>query len=71
MQFEAENALIGVKALSEHLAISTRTLHRILKSGTLPSILLGRRRLVRRSALETWLSGMTEQNGNNKREAKS
>ena len=60
MQFEAENSLIGVKALSEYLEISLRTLRRILASGELPSILIGRRRLVRKSALVAWLASLEQ-----------
>jgi excisionase family DNA binding protein len=57
MQSDIEGALIGVDLLSERLQLSRRTIHRILARGELPSLQIGRRRLVRLAALRRWLEG--------------
>jgi excisionase family DNA binding protein len=64
MSSDIENGLVGIKFLVGYLALSLRTVHRLIASGALPSIKIGNRRLVRRSALEAWLSGRVEQNEN-------
>jgi excisionase family DNA binding protein len=51
-----EAGLIGIKALAAHLAISIRGVHRLIASGELPSLKLGRRRVVSRDAVNEWLS---------------
>ena len=48
---------IAVSEAARRLAISSRTIHRLIKRGELPSILIGRRRLIRRSSLAEWLAG--------------
>ena len=60
MQAELESALIGITQLAERLGLSRRTIHRVLARGELPSIRIGRRRLVRLSELRRWLSGYEE-----------
>lgn len=57
MQSDIEAALIGINNLAERLGLSRRTVHRILARGELPSIRIGRRRLVRLSELRRWLAG--------------
>lgn len=50
---------VGIKALAAYLSVSTRTVHRLIAGGMLPSIQIGRRRLVSREAARTWLSEMS------------
>ena len=57
MQTEIQDALIGVAQLSERLALSRRTVARILARGELPSLRIGRRRLIRLADLRHWLAG--------------
>lgn len=57
MQTEADGSLIGITALAEQLALSRRTLHRIVAQGDLPTLKIGRRRLVRLSVVRHWLAG--------------
>ena len=56
MQTEIQDALIGVNQLSERLALSRRTVARILARGELPSLRIGRRRLIRLADLRHWLA---------------
>lgn len=57
MQTDIEAALIGINHLAERLGLSRRTIHRILARGELPSLQIGRRRLVRLSDVRHWLAG--------------
>jgi excisionase family DNA binding protein len=57
MQTDLEAALIGINHLAERLGLSRRTIHRILSRGELPSLQIGRRRLIRLSDVRAWLSG--------------
>jgi excisionase family DNA binding protein len=57
MQTDIEAALIGINHLAERLELSRRTIHRILARGELPSLQIGRRRLVRLSDVRQWLTG--------------
>jgi excisionase family DNA binding protein len=57
MHSDIESALIGISHLAERLGLSRRTIHRILARGELPSLQIGRRRLVRLSDLRHWLAG--------------
>ena len=57
MQSDIESALIGISHLAERLGLSRRTIHRILARGELPSLQIGRRRLIRLSDLRHWLAG--------------
>lgn len=57
MQVEIQDALIGVGQLTERLALSCRTVARILARGELPSLRIGRRRLIRLADLRHWLAG--------------
>lgn len=56
MQIETEDGFISLTALAEYLAISIRTVHRIIAGGHLHSLKIGHRRLVRRSAVAIWLA---------------
>jgi excisionase family DNA binding protein len=51
VQSDIESALIGINHLTERLGLSRRTIQRILAKGDLPSLQIGRRRLVRLSEL--------------------
>jgi excisionase family DNA binding protein len=57
VQTDIESALIGINHLAERLELSRRTIQRILAKGDLPSLQIGRRRLVRLSELHRWLDG--------------
>src|SRR5271168_4240715 len=57
VQSDIESALIGISHLAERLGLSRRTIHRILARGELPSLQIGRRRLVRLSEVRSWLAG--------------
>jgi excisionase family DNA binding protein len=57
MQTDIEAALIGINHLAERLGLSRRTINRILARGELPSLQIGRRRLVRLSDVRHWLAG--------------
>jgi excisionase family DNA binding protein len=57
VQSDIESALIGISHLAERLGLSRRTIHRILARGELPSLQIGRRRLVRLSDVRHWLAG--------------
>jgi excisionase family DNA binding protein len=58
MQTEIQDALIGIRQLSERLGLSRRTIARILARGELPSLRIGRRRLIRLADLRHWLAGL-------------
>ena len=47
--------VLTVSETAEALALSARTVNRMLARHELPSIKIGRRRLIRRDALRTWL----------------
>jgi excisionase family DNA binding protein len=57
VQTDIESALIGIIHLAERLELSRRTIQRILAKGDLPSLQIGRRRLVKLSELHRWLDG--------------
>ena len=57
MRSDIESTLIGISHLAERLGLSRRTIHRILARGELPSLQIGRRRLIRLSDLRHWLVG--------------
>jgi excisionase family DNA binding protein len=57
VQTDIESALIGISHLAERLGLSRRTIHRILARGELPSLQIGRRRLIRLSDVRRWLNG--------------
>jgi excisionase family DNA binding protein len=57
MKTDIESALVGINHLAECLGLSRRTIHRILARGELPSLQIGRRRLIRLSDLRHWLAG--------------
>ncbi len=50
-------ACIGINHLAKKLGLSRRTIHRILARGELPSLQIGRRRLIRLSDVRYWLAG--------------
>ena len=60
MQTELESACIGLSHLAERLDLSRRTIHRLISRGELPTIKIGRRRLVRLSEVHRWLAGHDE-----------
>lgn len=55
MNFEME--LISISQLSQQLGISRRSIDRFIERGELPSLKLGRRRLVRLADVSAWLDG--------------
>ncbi len=53
-----ENTLVfSIAETAKALGVSERHIARLLASGALPSVRIGRRRLVRRAALKGWLEG--------------
>ena len=56
MQSDIEGALIGINHLAERMQLSRRTIHRILARGEIPSLQIGRRRLIRLSEVRRWLA---------------
>ncbi len=57
MQSDIHSACIGVKALAEKLGLSSRTVWRIIERGELPTLQIGRRRLMRLADVKHWLAG--------------
>jgi excisionase family DNA binding protein len=51
----ADSAVHSLQEVAEKLGVSPRTLARLIASGELPSLTIGRRRLIRSAALEAWL----------------
>jgi excisionase family DNA binding protein len=56
MSAQDDEILLGLNSAAEKLAVSRRTVVRAIEAGQLPSVKIGRRRLVRREALLTWLA---------------
>ncbi len=54
---DIDSGCIGVRHLAEKLGLSTRTVWRIVERGELPTLQIGRRRLIRLSDVRSWLSG--------------
>ena len=53
-----QDTLLNLNEAADLLRISRRTLHHILASGEAPPVIrIGRRRLIRRAAIEQWLAG--------------
>jgi excisionase family DNA binding protein len=57
---DIESGFIGLKALAEYLAISLRGVHRMVAAGQIPTVKIGRRRVVSRDAIKDWLASRTE-----------
>jgi excisionase family DNA binding protein len=57
MQSDIESSLIGIGHLAQKLGLSTRTVWRIIERGELPTLQIGRRRLLRLSDVRAWLDG--------------
>jgi excisionase family DNA binding protein len=57
VQSEIEGAFIGVNHLAARLGISARTVWRVIQRGELPTVRIGRRTLIRQSAVRAWLAG--------------
>ena len=53
----ADDRLMTLKDVADTLSISLRTVMRLVADGDLPSVLIGRRRLIRRETLRAWLAG--------------
>lgn len=54
---EADDRLVSLKEVADTLCVSLRTVMRLVADGDLPSVLIGRRRLIRRETLRAWLAG--------------
>ena len=58
MQIELEGGFIGVRELANKLAISTRSVWRIIQRKELTPVRIGRRRsLLSKAEVERWLAG--------------
>lgn len=53
----ADDRLVSLKEVADTLCVSLRTVMRLVADGELPSVLIGRRRLIRRETLRAWLAG--------------
>lgn len=53
----SEIIALSVRDVAETLAVSTRHVQRLIARQELPSIRVGRRRLIRRESLRAWLNG--------------
>ena len=53
----ADDRLMTLKDVADTLSISLRTVMRLVADCALPSVLIGRRRLIRRETLRAWLAG--------------
>lgn len=53
----ADDRLVSLKEVADTLCVSLRTVCRLVADGDLPSVLIGRRRLIRRETLRAWLAG--------------
>lgn len=53
----ADDRLVSLKEVADTLCVSLRTVMRLVAEGELPSVLIGRRRLIRRETLRAWLAG--------------
>lgn len=61
-QIMSETAqLITLKEAADALAISSRTVARLVKAGELQSVAIGRRRLIRLATLHAWLAEREKQ----------
>ena len=56
MSVHDNEILLGLNSAAEKLAVSRRTVVRAIEADDLPSVKIGRRRLVRREALLAWLA---------------
>lgn len=57
MIVDIEAGYIGIKELAARLAISTRSIWRIIERGELSATRIGRRTLVAKSEVAHWLAG--------------
>lgn len=57
MQYEIESGLIGIRELANRLAISARSVWRIIERGELSVTRIGRRTLVGKAEVSKWLAG--------------
>lgn len=55
-----EKMLFSIEEAAELLGIGRSTAYDLVKGGELPSVKIGRRRLVPREALHTWIRKKTE-----------
>jgi len=63
-----ERKYISVKEVSELLGLSKITVHRLAKSGQMPSYLIGRRRLFDKDELIKWVKTHKDKGKQTKRE---
>lgn len=52
------DALMRLEEVANRLSVSSRSLARMLARGEIPTVTMGRRRLVRRSAFEAFLASL-------------
>ena len=57
MQHELESGFIGIRELANRLAISARSVWRIIERGELNVTRIGRRTLVGKAEVAQWLAG--------------
>ena len=57
MLSDIEAGFIGIKELADRLAISTRSIWRLIQKGELGVVRIGRRTVIPRAAVAQWLAG--------------
>jgi excisionase family DNA binding protein len=60
---QTEPLVLSVKDCVRLTTLGRTKLYEALASGELPSLRVGRRRLIRMTALHTWLAGLEQQAG--------
>lgn len=48
---------LSLNEAARRLAVSARTVHRLVAAGELPTVRVGRRRVIRSTTLDGWLRG--------------
>ena len=50
---------LSIAEVAKRLSVSERHIHRLIRQGQLPSIRIGRRRVILASAISAWLNGLS------------
>jgi len=55
--FTGDISCFSVAEVAERLGVSERQVARMIAAGDLPSLKIGRRRLIQRAAIASWMAG--------------